>query len=174
MDWKRKIVVRRGDITKEPVDAIVNAANARLVPGGGVDGAIHRAAGPGLAAECAGIGGCPTGEAVITDAHDLFCRKVIHTVGPVWSPDGGAQQAVKLASCYRESLRLCDEAGLKTIAFPCISTGVYGYPPRDAGRIALDAIRAGLRTHPGIDTVVCVCFSDADFDLYERMIGESE
>ena len=162
----------RGDITKERVDAIVNAANERLMGGGGVDGAIHRAGGPAIAAECSEIrarqGGCPTGQAVITSGGNLPARHVIHTVGPVWR-GGSAGEPELLASCYRESLGLAVGHGIRTIAFPSISTGVYGYPLAAAAAVALDTVKEFLETHHGIDEVrfllfnddACRCFSDA-------------
>ena len=135
------IRVWQGDITTLAVDAIVNAANESLLGGGGVDGAIHRAAGPGLLAECRTLGGCPTGQARITAGHHLPARHVIHTVGPVWR-GGGQGEAELLASAYRESLALARAQGLHTIAFPAISTGVYGYPAAEAAAIAVRTIRA--------------------------------
>ena len=135
------IHVWQGDITTLDVDAIVNAANELLLGGGGVDGAIHRAAGPGLLAECRGIGGCPTGQARITGGHDLRARHVIHTVGPVWM-GGTRDEDALLASAYRESLALARGAGLRTVAFPAISTGIFGFPADRAARIAVDTIRA--------------------------------
>lgn len=135
------IRVWQGDITTLDVDAVVNAANESLLGGGGVDGAIHRAAGPGLLAECRGIGGCSTGQARITGGHDLRARHVIHTVGPVWM-GGTRDEDALLASAYRESLALAREAGLRTVAFPAISTGIFGFPADRAARIAVDTIRA--------------------------------
>jgi len=144
-----RLAVQEGDITHLRVDALVNAANEMLLGGGGVDGAIHRAAGPGLLAECRALGGCPTGRAVITGGHRLPARHVIHTVGPVWR--GGAHgEPELLASCYRESLRLARVARLATVAFPSISTGVYGYPLGPACAIAADSVARELRdaSHP--------------------------
>ena len=153
----------RGDITKERVDAIVNAANERLMGGGGVDGAIHRAGGPAIAAECSEIrarqGGCPTGQAVITSGGRLPARHVIHTVGPVWR-GGNAGEPELLAGCYRESLGLAAGHGIRTIAFPSISTGVYGYPLAAAAAVALDTVRQFLETQAGIDEVRFVLFND--------------
>ena len=166
----------RGDITKERVDAIVNAANERLMGGGGVDGAIHRAGGPAIAAECSEIrarqGGCPTGQAVITSGGDLPARHVIHTVGPVWRGRSAGEPEL-LASCYRESLALAVGHGIRTIAFPSISTGVYGYPLAEAAAVALDTVRQFLEMHGGIDEVRFVLFSDEAFrcfsDALEKM-----
>ena len=166
-----EIGVWRGDITGLEVDAIVNAANESLAGGGGVDGAIHRAAGPGLKAECAPIGGCPTGEARITGGHDLPARHVIHTVGPVWH--GGDQgEAALLASCYEEAVRLADAAGARSLAFPSISTGVYGYPPAAAARVAVDALRRAL-PGTGIERVTLVAF-DAEAERALRAALEEE
>ena len=134
------IAVWRGDITTLDVDAIVNAANASLLGGGGVDGAIHRAAGPGLLEACRALGGCPTGEARITGGHGLRARHVIHAVGPVWR-GGGAGEDAALASCYRAAMRLAREAGCATIAFPAIATGIYGFPAERAARIAVATLR---------------------------------
>ncbi|MHC5001962.1 MAG: O-acetyl-ADP-ribose deacetylase [Planctomycetota bacterium] len=159
------------DITTLHVDAIVNAANESLRGGGGVDGAIHRAAGPALLAECRAIGGCPTGEARITGGHDLPARRVIHTVGPVWH-GGGHDEPGLLASCYRSSLELAEREGARTIAFPAISTGVFGYPRGAAARVALRAAQAWTSEHDLPDTVTFCCFSDDDASVYERVAGE--
>lgn len=161
-----RLQIIEGDITTLPVDAIVNAANSSLLGGGGVDGAIHRAAGPELLAECRTLGGCPTGEAKITGGYNLPAHHVIHTVGPVWQ--GGGQNEVELlARCYRNSLALADEHNLNTIAFPSISTGAYGFPIRRAARIALRTILAFLDHHPDFGHVLCVCFSRADYEEYQ-------
>jgi len=167
---KATIEVILGDITKVEVDAIVNAANEGLWGGGGVDGAIHAAAGPSLAADCDVIrerdGGCPTGKAVATGAGRLPCRRVIHTVGPIWS-GGGEGEAELLASCYRESLELARREGLRSLAFPNISTGVYGFPKAKAAAIARRTVRDWLSENEGIDRVVFVCFDRENFALYE-------
>jgi O-acetyl-ADP-ribose deacetylase (regulator of RNase III) len=161
-----RLQIIEGDITTLPVDAIVNAANNSLLGGGGVDGAIHRAAGPGLLAECRTLGGCATGEAKITGGYDLPARHVIHTVGPVWH--GGGQGEIELlARCYRNSLALAHEHRLRTIAFPSISTGAYGFPIRRAARIALRTILAFLDHHPNFDQVLCVCYSRSDYEEYQ-------
>ena len=160
----------QGDITKMKVDAIVNAANSSLLGGGGVDGAIHRAAGPELVAECATLGGCATGEAKITRGYHLPAKHVIHTVGPVWH--GGAHEEDKLlANCYRNSLRIAAERGLKTMAFPAISTGVYHFPPERACRIAVETVREFLAGHPAIEKVSFVCFDTLTFGLYKKAIA---
>ena len=157
------------DITKLEVDAIVNAANNSLLGGGGVDGAIHRAAGPGLLAECVTLGGCNTGEAKITGGYDLPSKHVIHTVGPVW--DGGrANEDALLADCYRNSLKLGEENGLRMVAFPAISTGVFGFPKERATRIAVREVRAFLDQDVGVEQVIFVCFSERDFDIYQRAL----
>jgi O-acetyl-ADP-ribose deacetylase (regulator of RNase III) len=160
-----RLQIIEGDITTLAVDAIVNAANSTLLGGGGVDGAIHRAAGPGLLAECRAIGGCKTGQAVITGGYNLPAKHVIHTVGPVWQ--GGTRGEVELlARCYRNSLTLAAAHNLHSIAFPSISTGAYGFPIRRAARIALRTILAFLENDPSLTQVVCVCFSRSDFDEY--------
>jgi O-acetyl-ADP-ribose deacetylase len=171
-----KLELIRGDITRMEVDAIVNAANSSLAGGGGVDGAIHRAAGPELLEECMRIakerrnmpgGPCPVGDAVSTGAGRLPCKKVIHTVGPIWR-GGNSGEAELLASCYRKSLLLAGEAGLKSIAFPNISTGIYGYPKDKAALVALETVRKTLDETPGIERVVFVCFDEENFNLYGR------
>ncbi|MDO5631428.1 MAG: O-acetyl-ADP-ribose deacetylase [Paracoccus sp. (in: a-proteobacteria)] len=160
------IRVWQGDITTLTVDAIVNAANESLLGGGGVDGAIHRAAGPGLLAECRKIGGCPTGQARITGGHNLPARHVIHTVGPVWH-GGGQGEAALLASAYRSSLKVARQAGLRSIAFPAISTGVYRFPPDQAARIAVETIRA----HGEGLEVTLVAFDAASAAVLERALA---
>ena len=158
------------DITTLALDAIVNAANPSLLGGGGVDGAIHRAAGPGLLAECATLGGCPTGEARISAGHRLPARHVIHVVGPVWQ--GGARgEPALLASCYRNALRLAAEAGLRSIAFPCISTGVYGYPLAAAAGIAVDTVGAHLAGQAQAPEVVFCCYSAEALAVYEHLLA---
>ena len=158
----------RGDITTEAVDAVVNAANSSLLGGGGVDGAIHRAAGPRLLDACRALGGCPTGEARATPAFDMAARWVIHTVGPVWQ-GGGAGEAQLLASCYRRSLEVAGELGARSIAFPAISTGVYGYPADEAATIAVDTIRATAT--PTVELVRLVAFDERTLRLYERRLA---
>ena len=169
--------VIQGDITTLDVDAIVNAANSSLMGGGGVDGAIHRAAGPSLLEECMQIAArrpenpCPAGEAVITGAGKLSANFVIHTVGPVWH-GGSKGEAQLLASCYRESLLLAEKNGVKSIAFPNISTGVYGYPKDKAAGAAVSAVREVLPQTPGIERVVFVCFDDENLSLYLELMKE--
>jgi O-acetyl-ADP-ribose deacetylase len=153
------------DITSLAVDAIVNAANESLLGGGGVDGAIHRAAGPGLVSECRALGGCPTGSARITRGYNLLARHVIHTVGPVWH-GGCAGEELLLASCYRESLRLANEYGLESVAFPCISTGAYGYPNAAACDAAVATVSEWLAGHEYPRTVVFCCYLPSDAALY--------
>ncbi|WCO67517.1 O-acetyl-ADP-ribose deacetylase [Iamia majanohamensis] len=159
----------RADITTLAVDVVVNAANTSLLGGGGVDGAIHRAAGPGLLEECRGLGGCATGEAKATAGHDLPARWVVHTVGPVWH-GGDRGEPDLLASCYRRSLEVAHGLGARSAAFPAISTGVYGYPPDQAATLAVDTVRATLPA-TDLDEVVLVAFSPADLDRYQRLLG---
>ncbi len=158
-----RIEIVQGDITKQDVDAIVNAANSSLLGGGGVDGAIHRAAGPKLFEECRTLGGCPTGQAKITKGYNLKARHVIHTVGPVWH-GGNDDEDELLASCYRNSLALAVKHGLKSVAFPSISTGAYCFPMARASRIAVGEIRKFLESEPSIEKVVLVCFGQ---DAYQ-------
>lgn len=167
-----RITVIQDDITvQDDVDCLVNAANEELAPGGGVCGAIHRAAGPGLARECAGIGHCATGEAVATGAYDLPCEHVIHTVGPVWGGGGGDMEDELLASCYHESIALAAQLGCTRIAFPSISTGTYGFPVDRAARVAVAAIAEALADAPEIAEVRLVCFSAGDQDAYEAALA---
>lgn len=173
---KEKISVQQGDITKLKVDAVVNAANSSLLGGGGVDGAIHRAGGPAILEACKQIrakqGGCPTGEAVITTAGNLPARYVIHTVGPVWN-GGSKGEPELLASCYRNSLQLAEQNGVGSIAFPNISTGVYGYPKDKAARVAVETVEAYLREHDtGIRQVIFVCFDAENLRLYQQLLAD--
>jgi O-acetyl-ADP-ribose deacetylase len=166
-----RMVVVQGDITRQVVDAIVNAANERLQGGGGVDGAIHRAAGPELKEECRKIGGCPTGEARITKGYRLPAGHVIHTVGPVWQ-GGSKHEPELLAACYRNALGLAVAHGVQTIAFPGISTGIYGYPLEPATRLAMTTVRNCLATMPSIEEVRFVTFGDQATTVAERVLAE--
>jgi O-acetyl-ADP-ribose deacetylase (regulator of RNase III) len=169
MQAAERLSIVRGDITRQEVDAIVNAANTSLLGGGGVDGAIHRAAGPELLAECRGLGGCGTGEAKITHGYRLPARWVIHTVGPFWS-GGQRGEDELLASCYRHSLELAAERGLRTIAFPSISTGAYHFPVERAARIAVREVRAFLERSPLPERVTLVTYSPADEAAYRAAL----
>jgi O-acetyl-ADP-ribose deacetylase (regulator of RNase III) len=164
-----RLTLHVGDITELAVDAIVNAANESLQGGGGVDGAIHRAAGPELLAECRAIGGCPTGEARITGGYDLPARHVIHTVGPVWRGGGQGEDAL-LAACYRNSLLLAQANDVTLIAFPAISTGVYRFPAARAARIAVETVKATLAEAPDIAEVIFVAFNDAAAEPYRALL----
>jgi len=162
-----RIEIAVADITTLEVDAIVNAANERLAPGGGVCGAIHRAAGPGLAQDCAQLGGCETGGAKITQGHGLPAGHVIHAVGPVWHGGGSGEDAA-LASCYRRSLEIADAEGLASVAFPAISTGIFGYPPGRAAEVAVRTVAETLPATPGIVRVVLCCFDEASAAHHRR------
>lgn len=164
-----RIEIIQADITTLRVDAIVNAANNSLLGGGGVDGAIHRAAGPQLVAECRTLHGCATGQAKLTRGYRLPARFVIHTVGPIYR-DGRHGEPELLASCYRQSLELAERNGLHTVAFPSISTGVYGYPVQAAAHIAIREIKAFLETRPGFGPVTLCCFSKADYLIYNEAL----
>lgn len=168
-DILEKIIIEKNDITKMDVDAIVNAANTSLLGGGGVDGAIHRAAGPELLEECKKLGGCPTGEARITKGYKLKAKYVIHTVGPVYR--NRPEDARLLSSCYKNSLLLALKHGIRTIAFPAISCGVYGYPITEASKIAVDTVCKFLEENKGIEKIFFVLFSEKDFDVYYNYLN---
>jgi len=166
----QRIAVVQGDITQQKVDAIVNAANSSLLGGGGVDGAIHHAAGPALLAKCRTLGGCRTGDAKLTKGYRLPAKFVIHTVGPVWR-GGEAGEPEQLASCYRRSLEIAKEHHIKSIAFPAISTGVYGYPINKAAKTAVDTVREFMEIHQSDIEVTFCCFSENDLDVYQRILN---
>ena len=166
------IDVVRGDITEQEVDAIVNAANSSLLGGGGVDGAIHRAAGPELLAECRALGGCAPGEAKATGGYRLPARHVIHTVGPVWG-GGRHGEAETLAACHRNALALADELGCRSVAFPAISTGIFGYPIAEAATVAVPATQDALREHPSIEHVRFVVFNDETEKAFSAAVSGS-
>ncbi len=161
-----RLGILRGDITTQTVDVIVNAANTSLLGGGGVDGAIHRVAGPGLLEECRTLGGCETGDAKITGGYKLPARFVIHTVGPVWHGGGSGEEKL-LARCYRRSFQIMQEKGLRSVAFPSISTGAYGFPVERGCRIALKEIKTEAEKNRAIEKIVIVCFDDHTFRSYE-------
>ena len=173
--WRTKIFIKQGDITEESVDVIVNAANSGLMGGGGVDGAIHRAGGPAIIAECKKIredqGRCPTGEAVITTAGDLDAQYVVHTVGPVWHGGNKGEEKL-LRNAYTNSLAVATEKGAKTIAFPAISTGVYGYPIDQAAAVAMKAVQAYCASHNQYTEVRFILFSEGDYTIYEKALQE--
>ena len=168
---KNRIEVVEGDITKQTVDAIVNAANTTLLGGGGVDGAIHRAAGSELLEECRKLAGCPTGQARITKGYKLPAKWVIHTVGPVWR-DGQYGEDELLAGCYRNSLALAEQKGVKTIAFPSISTGAYGFPMERAAHLAVTEIKTFLERKSSIEKVLLVCFGKGAFEIHRQVVRE--
>lgn len=168
-----RILLHQGDITRLEVDAIVNAANSSLLGGGGVDGAIHRAAGPELALECRNLHGCKTGQAKITRGYRLPAKHVIHTVGPVWN-GGQNHEDELLASCYQQSLELAAQHQLKTVAFPAISTGIYRFPLERATQIALETVYRFLQDHVLPEQVVFVCFSDKDFEVYRDLVQKMD
>jgi O-acetyl-ADP-ribose deacetylase len=166
------IEILMGDITRQAVDAIVNAANSSLLGGGGVDGAIHRAAGPKLLEECRTLHGCETGEAKITKAYNLPAKFVIHTVGPIYSGKDPTEEAELLKNCYRNCLRIANEHGLQSLAFPSISTGAYGYPIEKACRTAMQTVKGELESHTTLERVIFVAFSFSDYREYQEAYRE--
>jgi len=168
---KSRIEVLQGDITKLKVDAIINAANASLLGGGGVDGAIHRAAGQELLQYCRTLKGCPTGEAKITPGFNLPSKFVIHTVGPVWR-GGNYNEEVLLSNCYNNSLRIAVENKLKAIAFPAISTGIYGYPVEEASKVAINAVLEFIASNNSIEKVIFMCYDERTYSVYKRLISK--
>jgi O-acetyl-ADP-ribose deacetylase (regulator of RNase III) len=171
MSMANRIVVVEGDITRQPVDAIVNAANTSLLGGGGVDGTIHRVAGPELLAECRTLGGCATGQAKITRGYKLPARWVIHTAGPVWH-DGSRGEEELLASCYRSCFALVESHGIKSVAFPSISTGAYGFPMERAARLAVRETRNFLEQNQTVEKVILVCFGSSALQIYQAALRE--
>ncbi len=171
MEINDRIEIIKGDITTLTTDAIVNAANSSLLGGGGVDGAIHRAAGPALLAECRQLNGCPAGKAKITGGYNLPAKYVIHTVGPVWR-GGDSGESKLLAECYRNSLKLAAEHKIRSIAFPSVSTGVYGYPVELASAIALREIKGFMEDNSTVDRVIVVCFDDETYSVYQKNYRE--
>lgn len=164
--------LEEGDITHQETEAIVNAANSRLAGGGGVDGAIHRAGGPKIMEECRKIGGCPTGRAVITSGGNLKAKYVIHTVGPIYQ-GGGRGEAELLASAYRESLKLAEQQGIRSVAFPSLSTGAYGYPLKEAAKIAVRTVFDYIRAHPVFERVGFVLFGQEAYQAYEEEVEKA-
>lgn len=171
--FSQRIVVIADDITRQRVDAIVNAANTTLLGGGGVDGAIHRAAGPELLAECRTLGGCATGHAKITSGYRLPAKWIIHTVGPVWQ-NGSQGEDELLASCYRSCFALVEKHGIRTVAFPAISTGVYAFPKERAARIAVRETKDFLERNQPVEKVILVCFGASALEIYEAALREAE
>lgn len=172
-DIAKRIQIVIDDITRLNVDAIVNAANNTLLGGGGVDGAIHRAAEKDLLDECRTLGGCPTGESKMTDAYKLLCKKIIHTVGPIWH-GGTHHEAELLASCYDTALTLAEANGLQSIAFPCISTGVYRYPREAAAQIALDVIFRHIENGKYKGNIILCCYLEDDAEIYEKLLNKRQ
>jgi O-acetyl-ADP-ribose deacetylase (regulator of RNase III) len=166
-----KLTLQKGDITRLKVDAIVNAANSSLLGGGGVDGAIHRAAGPGLLAECRTLGGCPVGEAKITSGYNLLAKFVIHTVGPVWH-GGNDNEPLLLGYCYENSLTIAENLKLHTVAFPNISTGVYRFPKQQAAEIAINATRKFIQKSEFIEEIYFVAFDEENFAIYSKLLKD--
>ena len=164
-----KIELIQADITQLTVDAIVNAAKNSLLGGGGVDGAIHRAAGPRLLAECSALGGCPTGEARITNGYNLRSKHVIHTVGPIWQ-GGNNNESLLLANCYRNSLKLAAESGCRSVAFPNISTGIYGFPKLEAAEIAISEVKLFLGSNSLIEQVLFCCYDNENYLIYNKIL----